>query len=122
MAGPPYDTPALEQIANHVLHDPAVAIVISLGRRIDTHYCIKTDIACCDAHSLGDFALVKPGNALDTKVLITLQPKAIGGFTLGELQRQDPHTDQVRAVNTLVRGRNHSAHPKQQGTLGGPVT
>ena len=38
-----------------------------------------------------------------------------------ELQGQDAHADQVRAVDALERLRDHGAHAKQERTLRGPV-
>ena len=43
------------------------------------------------------------------------------GFPRQELQRENPHADQIRAVNALVAFGDRGAHAEQQWALGGPV-
>src|SRR5690606_10504153 len=42
-------------------------------------------------------------------------------FTIGELQRQHAHADQVAAVDSLVAGGDHGLDPEQHCAFGGPV-
>ena len=50
-----------------------------------------------------------------------VRPSVVGRLALEELQRQDPHHQQVRAMDPLVRLGDHRPHAEEVGALGGPV-
>src|SRR5690606_40469386 len=66
-------------------------------------------------------SLVELGDALDVVDLGAVQPQRLGRLALRELQRDDAHADQVRAVDALERLGDDRPHPEQPGALGSPV-
>ena len=54
-------------------------------------------------------------------VSVPVEPQALGRLAVGELERDDAHGDQVRAMDALVALRDHRAHAEQRRALGRPV-
>ena len=77
-------------------------------RTRDAHGDDTTRLQCC-AHSQNVEAL-PPGN-LERR----------GVCSLAEFERQDPHVDEVAAVNPLEAFRDHDFHAEQQRALCRPV-
>src|SRR5690606_35387872 len=91
-----------DQLAQHVLQDAAVAVVVGLTGGVDAHHSVELDPGVgADLGGRGDAALVQLGHAGDGVGLLAGQAEGVRGLPLGELQRQHAHADQVRAVDAL---------------------
>ena len=53
----------------------------------------------------------------EVEALLARQPERLGRLAVRELERQDAHADQVRAVDPLVRLGQHEAHAEQARPL-----
>lgn len=58
---------------------------------------------------------------VDVEGLGAVQSMSVRALAILELERQDAHSDEVRAVDALVGLSDHGAHALQVGTLGSPV-
>src|SRR5215211_4692932 len=97
----------LEQRAQHVLHDAAVAVVLGFPWSIDTDDRVKGLLGRGHRHRPRGGARVQLFNAGDHKRLFARQAQGFGVLPFRELERQHAHPDQVRAVNPLIRFRDH---------------
>src|SRR6478609_388700 len=114
-------------LAQHVLQDAAVAVVVGFTRGIDAQDRVEGGGAAVfgrrgDLEGLRRGALVQGGDALNGEGFRAGQPQAGGVLSGRVLQRQDAHADQVVAVDALVAFGDDSLDTQQGGTLGGPVT
>src|SRR6478752_1345127 len=100
-------------LAQHVLQDAAVAVVVGFTRGIDAQDRIE---------ARGGAVFGGGGDALNREGFRTRQAQAGGVLAGRELQGQDAHADQVGAVDALVALRDDSLDTQQCGALGGPVT
>src|SRR5690606_26059647 len=117
---------ALEQVAQDVLHDAAVAVVARLTGGVYADLAVELDdlaigLGRGDFDRPGDATLVELGDASEREGLRTGQAEGVGVLALGELQRDDAHADEVRAVDALVRLSDDGLDAEQRGALGGPV-
>ena len=60
-------------------------------------------------------------DALDRELLAPREPEGFGALAVRELQRQDAHHQQIRAVDPLVALGDHGAHAEQVRPLRSPV-
>src|SRR5690606_18776271 len=72
-----------------------------------------------DPHLVGD--LVDAFETRDRVALLAREPEALGALAVAELQREDTHSDEVRAVDALERLCDHGAYSEQEGSLRRPV-
>src|SRR5687768_13372318 len=102
-------SPRAEQLAEHVMKNAAVLVVEDLLRRIDPHARHELDarvVAATRAHR--DAAVAARSlehclfDALDVEGLFAGDPEAVGVVAGAELQGEDSHADEVRAVDALV--------------------
>src|SRR5204862_4779485 len=99
-----------------------------LLRRIDAHRRAKLDWRAISTGGL-DRELLAPWEALgqdagkagQVEGFLSAEPERCGRLIGEELQRQNPHAHEVRAVNPLVALRDHGAHAPSPGTLRRPV-
>ena len=108
---------ARQETAEHVLEDPAVLEVLDLLGGVDPHPGGELLVVRADGDLLGLAAL----DAGDGELLLAGQAERLGGVPILELQRQDAHSHEVRAVDTLVGLGDHRAHAEQPRALGRPV-
>src|SRR6266566_1650606 len=112
------DTSGREETPQDIAEDPAVAEVLALARRVEPD-------AGAEPGSVGphrDLVSVAVLYSLDGKLLAPSETEGRGRFAVEELQRQDPRHQEVRAVNPLVRLRDHRAHAEELRSLRGPVS
>src|SRR5690606_3472988 len=115
---------AVAELAQHVLQDAAVSIVVELDRRIDPgHHLEALRLAVLaardDLERLADREVA--GDAADVVRLLTRQAERLHVLPLEELQRQHAHADQVAAVDALERARDHRLDAEHEGALRRPV-
>src|SRR5918999_3919898 len=111
-------SPSATQLTEHELEDPAGAVVAPLVGRVDSHPRLELH-AVRRAHRERACAVLE---RRQVERLLPRQPKGLQRLSFGELQRQDPHPDQVGPVDPLVRLGDHETHPEQARPLRGPVT
>src|SRR5947208_1781449 len=115
------------QLPQHVLQNPAVCVVQSFSRRINP------DEGPEFFHSAGTgrvhFQMLPRGkfigqltNAADLENFIARESERVRGLSGYELQRQNTHPHQIRAVNSLITFRNYGMNPQQVRPFGRPVT
>src|SRR5690606_6772277 len=95
LPGPASFSVRSDEAAQHVLEDAAVAVVVGLSRRVDTHDRVELDDRLAgrrvlarlrrDVHRLGGDALVQLLEALDREHLGAVEAERVGRLTLGEL-------------------------------------
>src|SRR5581483_771733 len=112
-----------KELPEHVLENAAVAQVLALARRIGPQ---ARREAHCGAPAVGSgrhrhLARLPILDALDGERLAPGQPQRGRGLALAELEGQDPHPDQVRAVDPLVGLGQHSPYAEEQRPLRRPV-
>ena len=112
----------LDQSTQHELHDPAIAVVVGLAWSVDAHHCVKAHITSGDLDRLRRAAFVQLGDPDNVEGLLTSETERVSTLTLGELQRQHTHPDQVGSVNPFVRLGDHRLHSEQGSALRRPVT
>src|SRR4051794_20453082 len=112
---------ALQQATEDVLHDPAVPVVVRLTGRVDSDDRVELRVPGLHLHSSGRLAGIQGGHPSDRERLLTGQPEGLGVLSLGVLQREHAHADQVRAVDPLVGLRDDRLDAEQRRALGGPV-
>src|SRR5262245_15630677 len=87
-----------EKPAQDVLEDPAVAEVLALLRRVQSHARSELHVVRPDKNLIG-FAVLDAG---DRELLTAGEAEALAALAVHELQRDDPAHQQVRAVDPLV--------------------
>src|SRR5262245_27224341 len=118
---------SLHQPPQHVLQDAAVAVVLGLVGRVDADLGVELDRLAVGAPGadldgaagLERFA-VELGD-LDVEGLVAGEAEALRALALRELERQDAHADQVRAVDAREALRDRGPPAQERGALGGPV-
>src|SRR5690606_37328442 len=111
-----------DQAPQHVLQDAAVAVVVGLTRGVDAYDRVELHAGVGgDLHRAGGGAVVQLGHAGDGEGLLAGQAEGVGRVALRELQRQDAHADEVRAVDALVGLGDDGLDAEQRGALGRPV-
>src|SRR5450756_2479589 len=116
----------VDERAEHVPQDPAVAVVVGLAGGVDPDDRIEGDhraVATHGPHRDGRRrrAVVECGQSGDRHGLGPVEPERSGGLDDRELQGQHPHADQVRAVDAFEALGEHRADAQQTGALRGPV-
>src|SRR5262249_40067246 len=106
-----------EQAPEHELEDPAVAEVLALARRVEPKARAELLAVGAHGHLVGFPAL----EAEDPELLAAGQPQRLRGLARHELERRDPHHQEVRAVDPFVRVRYRGAHAQQVRPLRRPV-
>ena len=95
-----------EERAQHVLHDPAVAVVVRLAGGVDPD--AASNSTSSSARDLAPCAACVPSLSAVMPVIVNVSSPvrpSDSRLALGELQRQHAHADQVRAVDALVATR-----------------
>src|SRR3954451_13563895 len=87
VAGQSAGQSALEQAAEHVLHDPAVAVVVRLARGVDPDLGVELRVTGRDLDRARCRAVVELGHAGDRELLLPGESQRLGGLALGVLQR-----------------------------------
>src|SRR5262249_43483105 len=89
--------------------DAAVADVLALARRVEPEPRRELDVVC--PH--GDLARLSVLDAEDRKLLAAGQTERLGVLAGRELQREDPHHQEVRPVDALVAVGDHRLDAEQ---------
>src|SRR5580692_6725030 len=110
-----------EQRAQHVLHDPAVPVVLGLAGGVDPHHGLELGAVRPDRHLARNGPIVDLLDAGDLEHLAPGQAERGGRLPRAVLQWQHAHADQVGPVDPLERLGQHRPHAEQQGALGRPV-
>src|SRR5215208_210594 len=92
---------ALAQGAQHVGHDPTVAEVTGLARSVDAYNGVELGVVGLHLHRPRGLPVVELGDAGARERLLAGEPERLGALTLGELQRQHAHPDEVGPVEPL---------------------
>src|SRR6266536_3627470 len=106
-----------QQPPEHVPQDPAVLEVLALARGVEAD--AGPELLLVRSH--GDLARLPVLDALDGELLATRHAEGLRVLAVHELQRQDSHHQQVRAMDPLVRLRDHRADAEQVRALRRPV-
>ncbi len=96
----------LGELAQHEVQDAAVAVVLDLGGRIDTQAHGELLVVAVGSGDLeddprDDLAIVEGGKSADRIDLRAVEAVTLGAFARQELEGEDAHPDEVRAVNAL---------------------
>src|SRR5262249_46332753 len=106
---------SLRELSQHVRKDPAVAVVVPLPRRVDAPDGAEGLLAAVAARAHAEhLARAQVGEALQIVELAAGQAERARVRAVGELERQDAHPDQVRAVDALEALGDHRAHAEEQ--------
>src|SRR5450432_561238 len=95
------------QLAQHKLQNAAVGVILRLLRRVDAHQSAEFFLPGTDPYLLARSKL--PDQVADRGNLedfIAREAQRLRAFSREKLQRQNSHTYQVRAVNTLITFRD----------------
>src|SRR5215211_3075773 len=106
-----------EEPAQDVLQDPAVTEVLALARRVEANTGAERAVVGPNGH----LTRLRVVDAFDREGLAPREAERLGALAFGELQREDPQHQQVRAVDPLVGLRDDGAHAEQVRPLGRPV-
>ena len=112
------------EMAQHVLQNAAVSIVVKLIDRIDAadqRHALEPTVRRND---LGNQPLVRLEIAMqpaDGDLLVALHAERLPGRAFLEHQRDNAHAHQVGAMDALERLRDHRAHAEQNGALCRPI-
>src|SRR5690606_16082475 len=113
------------QLAEHVFEDAAVLEIGKLHLGVDANLGFEPNLTSSLGPGRDAYAPAGPQAFGDTDhvvALLTGETERIFALPVQELQRQDTHADQVRAVDTLERLREDGAHAEQERPLCCPVT
>src|SRR5699024_1224332 len=115
------------KLAKHVLQDAAVAVVVGHTRGNDADHAVEHDGGAVvlrrrDLDGRRGRPLVELSDTLDGESLGAVESQRLSRFAGGELQRQDAHADEVRAVDALEALGDDGLDTEQLRALGGPVT
>src|SRR5690349_16574322 len=116
-----------KELAQNVLQDAAVRVVLGFLRCVDAHQRFKCNDGILAATRF-DFDL-PPGcelldqlmNPADLEDLLAGQLQCFGVFPGEELQRQNSHADEVRTVYAFVAFCDDRANTEQTRALGSPI-
>src|SRR5437868_10422511 len=108
-----------KKLPQYELQDPAVTIVLRLLGSIDTNQSLEPDYFSVQRGThgylpTGGELLYCVADLTDFDHLVSAEPERLGRVTGQELQRQDPHAHEVRAMDTLVTLRDNCAHTEQK--------
>src|SRR6185369_14254492 len=119
---------SLQKLPQHVVKNPAVAVVLHLLRGVEPHAGLEVDRGAVVAAGLDRYVAAgleagihSGGEAGDGEDFVTGETEALDGLAVDEFERRDAHADQVAAVDALEALGDHGAHPLEEGTLGRPV-
>src|SRR5258706_2905734 len=115
-----------QQLPQHILQNAAVSVVERLLRRIDPDQRVELD---CSFLALGSNLHRAPcseafhhvADTADLEHFLARQPERLRVLAREELQRQNSHADQIRAVNALVAFGDHRRNSKQAGAFRRPI-
>jgi len=108
------------QLPHHVVQDAPVLVVgqLQVGVEPADHGELLAGV-CAD----GDFHAGGQGvGDINVKLLLAREPQALGSLSLFVLQGDDAHAHQVAPVDPLIALGDNSLDPKQEGSLGSPVS
>src|ERR1700737_3420532 len=115
-----------DQLAQHKLQNASVGVVLGLLRGVDAHQRVEfgspagahsADLHLSARSKLPD-QIIDSGNLED---LFAGQIQRLRIFSGQELQWQNAHAHEIRAVDALVTLRDYGAHAQQARALGRPV-
>lgn len=95
---------AVDDFADHVVQDPAVSVVREVDFCVEAEKHLKRAIIDGDRDVLAGLQVF--GN-VDRVSFTTRQAQRFGALFRQELQRDDPHANQVRAVDAFERLCDH---------------
>ena len=106
---------ARHQLAQHILQDSAVGVVLGFLRSVDAYESFEFLGLAVRGGSNSEFPAGSKffdqlGDPRDLENLEASQSERFCGFSRPELQRENPHAHQVRAVNALVAFGDSGAH------------
>ncbi len=128
-AADPLPSPLLpgEELAKDELQYPAVPVVEGLLGGVDPHKCREFHRPSPLPHyphfHAPPVAAARNGIAQSFHVenVLAGQSKRLDGVARAELQRQNPHSDEIRAVDAFVAFGDHHPDPLQMRPFGRPV-
>src|SRR5579859_1138609 len=106
-----------EEAAKDELEDPAMAQIFPFARGVEAD--AHAELAVVGAYR--HFARLAVVDACDEELLATRQPERLAVLAVEELEREDAHHQEVRAVDPLIRLRDHRAHAEQVRAFRRPV-
>src|SRR5215208_7661170 len=95
-----------KQVTQHEVKDAVVPVVEPLVRRVDAHARLEV-LALRGRHLDRPRAFLQRS---EVEGLLAREPERLRRLAVRELKRQDPHADQVGAVDSLIRLGQHEAH------------
>src|SRR4029079_14129540 len=96
---------------------PAVADVLALARGVEPQSRLEL-LVICAAPRVARLAAGAPGHA---EHAARAEPERLAALAGQVLEREDPHHQEVRAVDPLVALRDHGLHAEQFRPLRRPV-
>ena len=117
----------LQQLAQHVLQNSAVLVVLHLLRSIDAHSRVElhhcaVGFGRAHLHRLTRSEVLQHvSHSDDVERFLTGQAIGFGRLVVEKLQRQDAHAHQVRAMDALEALGQHGAHAEQSRPFRRPV-
>src|SRR5437763_8141523 len=115
------------QLAQHVLENPPVAVVVGLLGGIDSDLGAEFDAGAVridrpdsdlGGHGIGGADSSEAGDGVGLR---SSEAERIGAGSVGELEGKDAHADEVGSVDALEALRQDGAHTKEEGPLRRPV-
>src|SRR5690625_1997708 len=96
---------SLLQLLQHTPQDPAVAVVFDLDFAVDAglDFEVNRTAVVSLRRYIKNLARRQPiGNTPDCKCKFAIKTEAVAAFAVHKLQWENPHADQVAAVNPFV--------------------
>ena len=113
-----------KKLSQHELKNAAVTVVLNLVRRVDARNRfdgsgLTVITRHLDGQLLSRFQTRR--NSTNIEFLKPGQAQRFCSLSRKVLQRQNPHSNEVAAMNPFVTFRQHRANAQQTRALGGPV-
>ena len=94
-----------------------MTVVVGLTGRVDADDRVELRVSGLDLDGPRRLPVVERRHAGDGERLLAGQAQGLGGLPLRELQREDAHADEVRAVDPLVGLRDDGPDAQQRRPL-----
>ena len=115
-----HDLNCSNHLSDHVVEDSAVLIVSELELGVKPDYSLEC-FASINAN-VNNLLRTQLGRNFDGEVFLAGQTKRIGIFALGKLKWNNPHSNQVRAMDSLVGFGNNGTNSLEERSLGSPIS
>ena len=123
-AGQSHCTSSLDQIPRHFVEDAAVAVVLDFDGGVDAAGGDEVDRGAVGfgGHDLDGLEWLQVVVELDVEGLGAVEAQKFAVLSGAELERQDAHADEVRAVDPLERDGDDRSDAEQIRSFRGPVS